>query len=48
LAALEASAEAYRPPVEAGHKIIQATIEIELDASGRVIDVVILESEQVA
>ena len=48
LAALEASATAYRPPLESGHTLISATLEIELDANGRVVHVEILESEQVA
>ena len=48
LAALEASAEAYRPPLESGHRLISATIEIELDASGQLVRVEILEAEQVA
>ena len=45
LAALEAAAEAYHPPLESGHALITATLEIELDASGQIASVRVIEYE---
>jgi putative chitinase len=48
LAALEAAAEAYHPPLESGHTLVTATLEIELDASGQIAAVRVVEYEHTA
>ena len=48
LAALEHSAEAYVPMLQAGHKLIRITTDIEIDPHGDVVTTKVIDVEQVA